>query len=236
MNCLPSSSRTKSATVAILAAGVISASAANILLVNFSSSTGNDMVEADATALGVDVYQNVRTNVFNTGGVTASIDLDSVTGGVSYNDYYQANQKAALGQPYATFVGSRLITSGTGAGSDLSVNIDLDLSSWLTAGDFSSYKVTVYYAGRSDGSQALTPDDVVTVTAQGADPYPAFWAGTGAELEFTGNNLNIQMDYLGGTTSGFQAGISAVKIEGVPEPTVAMLGAIGMLALIRRRR
>ncbi|WP_193210664.1 PEP-CTERM sorting domain-containing protein [Luteolibacter marinus] len=235
---------------ALLLTSSLAGSAAQVLVVNFSSASGNDMSAADATALGADLFQNVRTGSTTT-GTTATISLAAVTGGISYADYYQQNQNLALGQPYATLVGAKLITSGTGAGSNLSVNIDLDLGAWLTAGDYSGYKVTVYYAGRSAGAETLmtdstadvhfddgtlTPDDTVTLSHHGASPNTAFWAGIGHEHQFTGTNLNIQMDYLGGTSSGFQAGISAIRIESVPEPSVALLGAIGILGLIRRRR
>ncbi|MBN8459064.1 MAG: PEP-CTERM sorting domain-containing protein [Verrucomicrobia bacterium] len=237
-------------TTAFCAATVLSASGAQILMVNFSSATGNDMIAADATALGVDAYQNVRTGSTTT-GVTATISLDGVTGGVSYADYYQANQKTQLGQPYATLVGAKLITAGTGSGSNLSVSIALDLGTWMMTGDYDSYKVTVYYAGRSAGSETLmtdldtdvhfsdgtlTPDDSVTVVKRGSGTYAAYWGGTGVTHEFAGSNLTIKMDYLGGTSTGFQAGISAVKIEGVPEPAAVMLGGLGLLTLFRRRR
>jgi hypothetical protein len=235
---------------AFCAATALSASGAQVLMVNFSSTGTNDMIAADATALGVDAYQNVRTGTTGT-GVTATISLDGVTGGVSYADYYQANQKTALGQPYATFVGTKLITTGTGSGANLSVRIALNLSTWITTGDYDSYKVTVYYAGRDAGSQTLmtdatadvsltdgatTADDTVTVLLNGASPNTAFWGGKGATHEFTGTNLTIDMDYLGSQAIGYRAGIAAVKIEGVPEPTAALLGSLGLLSLLRRRR
>jgi autotransporter-associated beta strand protein len=223
----------------IFSATVLSAIANNLLMVNFSSTGSNDLIAADATALGVDAYQNVRTGTTGN-GTTAAISLDGVTGGVSYADYYQANQKTALGQPYATLVGAKLITAGTGSGSNRSVSIALDLSDWMTAGDYTSYQVTVYYAGRSAAVETLmtdatadvhfsdgtlTPDDTVTVVKRGSGTYAAYWGGIGASHEFTGSNLTINMDYLGGTSSGFQAGISAIRIQGfpVPEPPQELL-------------
>lgn len=227
--------------------------AAQVLMINFSSASGNDMNATNATALGVDVYQNVRTGTWSSSGVsqTATISLDSVTGSVNWADYYQANQLSALGQPYATFVGARLIASGTGAGQNLSVLINLDLDSWMTTGDYTSYKVTLYYAGRSAAAETLmtdgdadvhfddgttTADDTMTVALHGSGSYPAFFGGIGEVHEFSGSDLEITMDYLGGTSSGYQAGISAIKIEAVPEPSAALLGGLGVLALLRRRR
>ena|SRR5690606_13601260 len=222
------------------------AGAANVLMINFSSASGNDMNATDATTLGVDLYQNVRTNATNSAGTTAAISLDGVTGSVTYADYYQQNQLAQLGQPYATLVGPNQIGS-TG----LSVDITLNLATWKVNNSATSYRVTVFYAGRSADSQTLmtddTPDvfltgglvntsDTVTVTGNGGEGFTGLWRGIGESQTFTSDTLDIEMNYLGGTSVAFQAGISAIKIEAIPEPSTWLACSLGGLLLLRRRR
>lgn len=200
-------------------------------MINFSSVAGNDMVASDAAALGVSAFQNVRTGS-TTAGATVAISLDSVTGGVSYADYYQRDQKGLLGQPYATFVGAKKITDSgivALAGSNSSAYITLNLGAWMTAGGWTRYKVTVYYAGRSAAAEDLmtdaTPDvsffdgvtttpDIMTVDHRGS----AQFAGIGEPHLFTSDTLTINMNYLGGTSEPFQAGICAIKIEDGTNP------------------
>ncbi len=217
--------------------------AANVLLINFSSAAGNDMDATAAAALGADAHVNVRTGSTNAAGTTATIGLDGVTGSVIYADYYQAGQLANLGQPFATLLGPNPIGS-TG----LSVDITLSLGTWMENNDFTAYSITVYYAGRSENSETLMTDgdpdvhftggisDTVTVTGHGNPANPTFWSGIGQTHTFSATTLDIDMDYLGGTSAAFQAGIAAIKIEGIPEPATALMGAFGALALLRRRR
>ncbi len=193
--------------------------AAPSLLINFSSADTNDLTPAEAAATGADAYTNVRTGSVNPAGATAAISLDGVTGSVVYPDYFQQNQKSHLGQPYATLIGAARIGS-----SGNSVTLSLDLSQWLAANGFSSYQVTLYYAGRSASSEALmtdsTPDvffnetksDIVFVTGRHSSGY---WKGNGQTHAFTGSDLAIRMNYLGEKQ---EAGVCAVRIDGVAQP------------------
>lgn len=228
-------SRTTLLATAILAVTSVSLTAAEVIMVNFSNSAGNDMLPADGKALGVEVYQNVTTGSTST-GTTAAINLDSVTGGVSYADYYQSNQKANLLQPNATFVGAKQITNSgitAVAGTNSSVYVTLNLGPWMAAGGWTRYKVTVYYAGRSAAAETLmtdgTPDvtffdgvnsttDTMTVYKHGTGTNAALFAGIGAPHLFTSNTLTINMRYLGGTSTDYQAGIAAIKIEDGTNP------------------
>lgn len=215
--------------------------AAHVLLINFSTAQGsNDITEPQAEALGADAYVNVLTA--GPQRPTAAISLEGVTGGVTYSDWYQQSQFANLGQPFATLVGGDEI-GNTG----LSVDITLDLGTWMTDNGFTSYSVTVYYAGRSEVSELRmtdgTPDvrftggitDTVTVTTRGTT-LTEYWGGNGANHTFTSTTLGIQMDYLSGIDGNEQAGIAAIRIQGVPEPTAPLLGAMGALTLLGRRR
>ncbi|MGC4013486.1 MAG: hypothetical protein QM755_03050 [Luteolibacter sp.] len=217
----------KSLLCAVLCAASAASASATHVLIKFSSKPDNDISSTSATALGADSYVNVTTGSTTTGS-TAAISVSSITGGISYADYYQQNQLSSLGQPFSTLVGAKLITAGTGTGENLSASIALDLSAYVAAGSYSGYKVTVYYAGRSASAETImtdsTPDvtfndgtttatDVVTVTKHGTGSQAAYFGGNGTTHFFTGGNLTIKMNYLG---SGVQAGISAIMIEGVP--------------------
>lgn len=227
-----------------IAGGLLLASpafAAQTLLINFSNTGTNDITAGEATGLGADLYTNVLTGGGNS---PASISLDGVTGSVTYADYYQQYQKAELGQPYATLVGAKQI----GATGD-QVLIALDLGTWMAEEGYSSYTVKLYYAGRgSDSETELTTgtkevhfsdgvvnmDDTITVNGHGST-RPTFWSGNGETLSFSGDELNIDMDHLV-ATGNVGAGISAIEIVGVPEPSSTALLGLGGIALILRRK
>ncbi|BCU75758.1 hypothetical protein [Luteolibacter sp. LG18] len=225
----------------LAAFALLPASGATSLLINFSSASGNDMTIGQANTLGADALQNVRTGTTNAAGTTATISLDGVTGSATYADYFQASQLANLGQPYATFIGGAQIGS---TGNEAAVSIS-GLNAWMTANNFTGYQVTLYYAGRSLASENLastsqavtfvtssgTSYDTVSVLAHGTPSNTTFWSGTGAVQNFNSDTLSISVKYL-----SQQSGLAAIKITGVPEPSAALLGGLGALALLRRRR
>ncbi|MGC4014903.1 MAG: hypothetical protein QM755_10375 [Luteolibacter sp.] len=149
---LPSApSLLRHAAFAVVLGCASAASAATTLMVNFSSVAGNDITSGQATTLGLDLYQNVRTNVTLAAGTTTSISLDGITGSVTYADFFQQNQLTALGQPYATLLGGAQIGS---TGNEAVVSLS-GINAWMTANNFTSYQVVVYYAGRSAASENL---------------------------------------------------------------------------------
>lgn len=218
--------------------------AAQVLLINFSSAAGNDITSPEATTLGAEAFVNVRTN--------ATFGLDGVTGSVASGDYFQQHQKAELGQPYATLLGGKKI-----GGSDFQATISLNLASWMATESYTGYEITIFYAGRSLFAEGLMTDSVsrkvhlsdgtniaddyvTTVVKRGGVDRPEFWGGTGDVLTgFEGSNLTINMDLISvpeNTNFNETAGIAAVMIKGVPEPSSAALLGLGGIALILRRR
>jgi hypothetical protein len=60
---------------------------------------------------------------------------------------------------------------------------------------------------------------------------------TGQSFDLTGNTgrfIAIKADSYHGDTGG--VGLGKIRIEGIPEPRAALLGALGLFALLRRRR
>lgn len=230
---------------AAFAAFVFSAlpAAAATLMVNFSSVASNDITSVQATTLGLDFanVQNVRTGTGAAGGTTASISLGGITGSVVYADYWQSSMLTNLGQPYATVVGGRQI----GATGNQAVISLTGFSAWMTANSYTGYQVLVYYAGQTLGSEnlATTPNtvsfttgsgtvsDVIAVGAHGTSSAIQ-WSGTGTLQSFTDDTLTITSKYIDNQPHG----IAAIRIIGVPEPSAALLGGIGLLCLGRRRR
>lgn len=229
------------AVFAVVLGSATVASAATTLMVHFGSVAGNDLTAGQATTLGLDLYQNVRTGTTNAAGTTATISLDGITGSVTYADYWQSTQLTNLGQPYATAIGGRQI-GATGNAATVSLS---GLDTWMTANNFTSYQITLYYAGQTLASEnlastsqavsflsnATTSYDTITVGAHGTS-NTAFWSGTGTTQTFTGDTLAISMKYINNQPHG----LTAIKIVGVPEPSAAVLGGLGLLALLRRRR
>ncbi len=256
----------KTILAALFALTLPASAASTVYLINFSSGTGNDITNLTTNAIsnagdiGVTDLANVVNVRTGTTSATASatINLAGISGTVKYGDYYQANQLGDLGQPYATVLGPQAISTATSFyGGRLTVALDLNLSDWMAANHFTSYEVTVYYAGRHqessglmDGNDSLTrfvyngdqvsPDEIQV----GYTSDAGRWSGHGQTHVFDAGQLHFEMDYYGPFAAGNPitsmnniGGVAAVKLVGIiPEPSAALLGAFGLLALARRRR
>lgn len=94
----------------------------------------------------------------------------------------------------------------------------------LTTGNAASYTGTATLLGSSTGT---------ALGGSGTNPYYL----TGSTITgITDDFLVAELLTLDASGQDFRGGIAAIKIEGVPEPTAALLGSLGMLALLRRRR
>lgn len=197
---------------------------------NYSQASGNNIPSAGD--VGVEALVNVTGNA---GTQTGS--LDGVGYSMVHGDYWQQNYNTNLADPYVAVLEQNVTVTLTG------------LSAWLAANSATSYNVTVYYSGDRDSSRAVyldensglngTPD---TVSIGGQGDYLTFdsgavlnggtwWAAYGEAKNFTSDELVIT-----NTSTADYGGISAIKIEAIPEPSSAALLGLGGVALILRRK
>ena len=215
-------------------ASLNTASAAATLLINMSNTATNNVTST--TYLNEELFTNVDDSAV---GIT--VGIDGVTGTVRTVDYWQSNQLATLGQPFGCVFGGSGTLSGT-TGKD--VQITLDLGTWMTANNFTSYTVTVLYGGSDvDNRNAMLAASGTTIngttdtiTLKQYESSNGRWSGTGSALSLSSSSLAIEKSALATTNNQHQGGIAAVLIQGVPEPSAALLGGLGALVLLRRRQ
>jgi hypothetical protein len=75
-----------------------------------------------------------------------------------------------------------------------------------------------------------------TITLKQYESSNGRWSGTGSSVSLSSSSLAIEKSALATTNNQHQGGIAAVLIQGVPEPSAALLGGLGALVLLRRRR
>lgn len=207
-----------------------SATAATSLMFNYSQQTGNNIPTAGD--VGADALVNVTGNAGTQTGT-----LDGVSYSMTHGDYWQQNYNTNLADPYVAVLEQNVTVTFNG------------LSAWLAANNATSYNVTVYYSGDRDSSRAVYLDengglngtpDTVSVGGQGDNLTfdsaavlngGTWWAAYGSEHNFTSDQLVIT-----NTSTADYGGISAIRIEAIPEPSSAALIGLGGLALIMRRR
>ncbi len=246
-------------------ATVITAAApsqAAVVFINFMTNQGqNAMNAAQATAIGASIFEDV--SVQGTGGTQPRpISAGGVTGGVRYADWWQDGMKNnlydAVARPEQGFTGGVVAINGTHGGtnpngnaSTITLGLTDYITNYITANSLTEYQVHIFYAGRRQlGQDALTDstntliniDDGTTSISDYAQAnlltVPessglSFWSGLGAVNSFDSSitSLTINVASISGTT---ESGIAGIMI--IPEPSTALLGAVGVLALLRRRR
>ncbi len=188
---------------------------------NYSQQSGNNI--GAPGDVGVEALVNVTGNA---GTQTGS--LDGVGYSMTHGDYWQQGF-GGLGDPYIAVL-------------ENNVTIAFDsLDGWLLSNSATAYEVTVYYSGNpNNGGQAAyigTPSSVsiggntetITVVTDGGGTER--WSGLGATHTFSSDTLTIT-----DTATAYQAGISAIRIVAVPEPSSAALLGLGGVSLMLRRR
>lgn len=102
----------------------------------------------------------------------------------------------------------------------------------------------VTITGSNDGlnfTQTMTPVTFAQAGGTGSEPAQEYFSSftNVTHIRFTINTNwdgdNFDTDTFAGSGEQF-AGLSEVRFDTVPEPSAALLGGLGMLALLRRRR
>jgi hypothetical protein len=194
-----------------------------------------------ATFSGTPTYSGFRTfNQFNSSlGTLTSITI--TTGVTSTGGRYSIdNDSATVGDGTVTLGAMVSITSGdvrqAGVSSEASTTVSLNVAA--DDGDLTTYSTdgpdSASYTG---GSVSSFNEKTVGSTVHGD------YVGTGTyNLDFTSNQINSSTSF-----SGIQTQIDPVQSNGyitvtynytaaIPEPASALLGGLGLLTLLRRRR
>ena len=113
--------------------------------------------------------------------------------------------------------------------------IQSDTVSFTFTGLDNSLKYNVELLSRVDAAQARNKTDVTIggVTISNIDPNDGLVYAFN-NLSPTSGNLTISFSGTGNTTELFH--INALQLTAIPEPSAALLGGLGLLALLRRRR
>lgn len=171
---------------------------------------------------GLDVTNNYRFGVFNDGGQFAANSPNTWTGGWLHSTgsgLYQGNTG-----------GSFVSTVGTAPNNAVALT-----------------QIPTTNTGTIDGTSIATYLWTMTITRDSAttvDVFSSFVGGDGLyDNSYTANNVTTALfsyTAVGVLTSGNtdldQLTISNAQYSVVPEPSSAMLGGLGLLALLRRRR
>lgn len=95
----------------------------------------------------------------------------------------------------------------------------------------------IYYYSKITGASTETHTVTLNGTSQLTDTRSNRWADADYDLLFTNVTPNgANGDELNFSWNGSNPFVNAILIEVVPEPSVALLGALGVLGLLRRRR
>lgn len=109
------------------------------------------------------------------------------------------------------------------------------LDQLFTAGGFTERSMQVFIDSDGDGTVDATAIDTLNLS----NPNNVFLVRTTAKADLNGT-IRVQLTPFNNTGGGGFAGdgtvLSAVVLSIVPEPSAALLGGLGLLALLRRRR
>jgi len=203
-------------------------------------------VADNATAKSGTVASNLKDNSNTSTGVAISASGWTTgtyySGSSGYNIPSGTTQSDKMMENYTQTTGGTITLTG--------------LSAWLTATGFTGYDVYYYsekaYRGEAAGSIAIGSEKYFLDNGgSGASAAGPFILGTDTTLAAAVTNRNIAnyVKFSGVTGDTFtinvaqdggygNLSVNGIQIVGVlvPEPSVALLGGLGFLALLRRRR
>lgn len=247
--------KTTTKLAAVLALSAASANGA-VMVLDFGTNINNDDSAITDTELGNLVFTGASKLVVTVGVKGSGLSPDNQAGNVTYNNepmlfvtgsagtgssaygwvgiYYLDNPGSVgvgdlvVQDPGYSLGVSALVLSGTAAGfgDTASSKSATTVSVTTTSAD------SLVLAGYSDGSSSAVAASPLTglVFADGG----TFGSGNhAAGYQLVGAASTITPTF---TTSGARPSTVAAEFTAVPEPSVALLGALGALALIRRRR
>ena len=193
----------------------------------------------------------IATDGFNTGATveTPWTDAGTVTAGNwTLTETTTAAGLVAVGNKKSGYDDAILSYEGTGealfqdASGSLAATLTETVGEWFNAGD----KVAIDFFTRSratTGSLGLTVSLVGAATLNYASTYtPASstWAQSTTEYVTIDTAGTYSVRFANATTGSDNTtmldSVSYYKVDAIPEPSAALLGGLGMLCLLRRRR
>lgn len=213
------------------AAGIDKVGAGTLTLTNTNTYTGQTVISGGTLALSGSASIATSTSIIV--GASTTFDVSGVTGGYSLGS---GQTLSGTGTVVGAMTVGGTLAPGASPG-------DLNLADNLTLGGTLNLEVTGITSGLfdrlvGDGSNTLTLGGTLNMnntgyTATLGDEITVFsgW-GTinGAFASVTGTDL-------GGGLSWDTSGLATLgKLSVIPEPATALLGGLGLLALLRRRR
>lgn len=237
-------SRLKTAAAAAATVGVSSTLAsAAVLAINFTGDTYSNPVGRNVTQTAFGVASGDWFNTVSNDGGTENTTISGVQFSWTYsNDWAQSGAFNTTGATGEDEVYYGYLDDGN-AGAEITVT---GLSAWLAANAQTGYNVTIIMSTGQGGSPSfLAPTLFNTSGGTNLGTFTignieAAHSGGGVGIQGFGSINGLTNDTLfvdGSPRSGDARGsIAGIIITSVPEPSTMLLGGIGALALLRRRR
>ena len=237
-------------TAATLGLAFGSAQAASTIGVNFGASSASTTIGAADSA---GVVSAVNWN--NLSGLTGSIAVNNNDNTQTANVAWTVSEQWTMaGTAPAANPGSGTLMNGFfsnngGIGSPQTITISSIPYATYDLYIYSSHdrtgRTVTTFSEQAAAFAATTIAENVTTAAIGADPFvfnavTAGTSGTGNYVKFSGLTASqLDIDFISGsavTADQDRTGFSGFQIVQIPEPSAALLGAFGLLGLLRRRR
>ena len=237
---------------------VAPASAATVIGMNFTQFWTNPQV-SDGTADGFSgwtdselaaggPWRNTGTNVQLNGSADVRMTWNAAN---IWDAGEESNNEQALYRQYLDDGdGGGSLVDGDGIGVSVTIT---GLSAWLSSEGMTSYQIRAYASTDSDGAtfRPVTVRDgtslggavltTITLPVLGDNDFPTGGFDQNWDPRGYGDSIPLNADQITltiqtGNGSDIRGTLAALKITAVPEPSAALLGSLGLLGLLRRRR